>query len=78
MVKWISLLFFVCAVLSPVLCCDWLAHYDHLSNCSLSLIKLMVSRLWSSHLEQVLEVFEEYFIGAARKMIKMTLFQSLS
>uniref|UniRef100_A0A674NA89 Uncharacterized protein n=1 Tax=Takifugu rubripes TaxID=31033 RepID=A0A674NA89_TAKRU len=37
----ISLLFFMGVVLSPGLCCDWLAHFGHLSNQSLSLIRIM-------------------------------------
>lgn len=57
MVRWSSLLFFICTVRSPVLCCDWLTDYGHLSNNSLALIKLMVS---SSNLEQV---SEDSFIG---------------
>uniref|UniRef100_A0A3B5KN38 Uncharacterized protein n=1 Tax=Takifugu rubripes TaxID=31033 RepID=A0A3B5KN38_TAKRU len=41
MLKGISLLFFMGVVLSPGLCCDWLAHFGHLSNQSLSLIRIM-------------------------------------
>lgn len=51
MLKGISLLFFMGIVLAPVLCCDWLAHFGHLSNQSLSLIKTMVRPLWNSDQE---------------------------
>eukprot|EP00066_Takifugu_rubripes_P029747 XP_011619013.1 PREDICTED: uncharacterized protein LOC105419257 [Takifugu rubripes] len=51
MLKGISLLFFMGVVLSPGLCCDWLAHFGHLSNQSLSLIRIMVSPLWNSDQE---------------------------
>uniref|UniRef100_A0A665WNG7 Interferon a3-like n=1 Tax=Echeneis naucrates TaxID=173247 RepID=A0A665WNG7_ECHNA len=31
----------LCSTLSPALCCDWLRHYGHYSNMSLSLLRLM-------------------------------------
>ena len=38
-----GVLIFLLATLSPVLCCDWLRHYGHLSNKSMTLLRLMVS-----------------------------------
>uniref|UniRef100_A0A665WNK9 Interferon a3-like n=1 Tax=Echeneis naucrates TaxID=173247 RepID=A0A665WNK9_ECHNA len=37
---WTGLLV-LCSTLSPALCCDWLRHYGHYSNMSLSLLRLM-------------------------------------
>lgn len=51
MLKGISLLFFMGVVLAPVLCCDWLADFGHLSDQSLSLIKIMVSPPRNSYQE---------------------------
>lgn len=67
MLKGIALLFAIATVLSPVLCCDWLAHFGHLSHQSLSLIRIMVSPLWNSYqelLHQVAELFADDFIEA--------------
>ncbi|XP_023255101.1 interferon a3-like [Seriola lalandi dorsalis] len=44
MISWTSLLV-LCSVLSPALCCDWLRHYGHYSNISLTLIRLMGGQL---------------------------------
>uniref|UniRef100_A0A3B4VPQ9 Interferon a3-like n=1 Tax=Seriola dumerili TaxID=41447 RepID=A0A3B4VPQ9_SERDU len=44
MISWTSLLV-LCSVLSPALCCDWLRHYGHYSNISLTLIRLMAGQL---------------------------------
>lgn len=49
MLNGIALLFVLATVTSPVLCCDWLAHFGHLSHQSLSLIRIMVSPLWNSY-----------------------------
>ncbi|XP_029363833.1 interferon a3-like [Echeneis naucrates] len=40
MISWTGLLV-LCSTLSPALCCDWLRHYGHYSNMSLSLLRLM-------------------------------------
>nr|XP_046270595.1 interferon a3-like [Scatophagus argus]XP_046272377.1 interferon a3-like [Scatophagus argus] len=45
MFSWTSLLFILCSALTPALCCDWLSHYGHLSNTSLTLIRLMGGQL---------------------------------
>ncbi|XP_071319983.1 interferon a3-like isoform X2 [Trachinotus anak] len=44
MISWTGL-FILCSVLSPALCCDWLRHYGHYSNISLTLIRLMGGQL---------------------------------
>ncbi|XP_039973841.1 interferon a3-like [Xiphias gladius] len=44
MISWTGL-FVLCSVLSPALCCDWLRHYGHHSNISLTLIRLMGGQL---------------------------------
>ncbi|XP_031162789.1 interferon phi 1 [Sander lucioperca] len=36
-----GVLIFLIATLTPVLCCDWLGHYSHLSNKSMTLLRLM-------------------------------------
>uniref|UniRef100_UPI0037E97CC0 interferon a3-like n=1 Tax=Semicossyphus pulcher TaxID=241346 RepID=UPI0037E97CC0 len=36
-----SLLFVLCSVLSPALCCDWLRHFGHLSGESQNVLELM-------------------------------------
>ncbi|XP_067333881.1 interferon phi 1 [Channa argus] len=41
MTTWTGLLFFLCSILSPALCCDWFSRYSHQSNISLTLIRLM-------------------------------------
>ncbi|KAI3359466.1 hypothetical protein L3Q82_013768, partial [Scortum barcoo] len=45
MFSWTGLLFVLCGALTPVLCCDWLRHYGHISNASLTLIQLMGGQL---------------------------------
>nr|AVJ47961.1 type I interferon h [Siniperca chuatsi]AVJ47968.1 type I interferon h [Siniperca chuatsi] len=40
MFSWTGLLFVLCT-LTPALCCDWLRHYGHVSNSSLTLVQLM-------------------------------------
>uniref|UniRef100_A0A8C9YGW7 Uncharacterized protein n=1 Tax=Sander lucioperca TaxID=283035 RepID=A0A8C9YGW7_SANLU len=37
----VGVLIFLIATLTPVLCCDWLGHYSHLSNKSMTLLRLM-------------------------------------
>ncbi|XP_040918155.1 interferon a3-like [Toxotes jaculatrix] len=44
MISWTGL-FILCGVLNPALCCDWLRHYGHYSNISLTLIQLMGGEL---------------------------------
>ncbi|XP_033181988.1 interferon phi 1 [Anabas testudineus] len=41
MITCTTLLFVLCSVLTPALCCNWLKHYHHHSNNSLTLIRLM-------------------------------------
>nr|API68650.1 interferon h [Larimichthys crocea] len=42
MVNWTGVLFVLCGtLLTPALCCDWLRHYGHLSNDSLTLLQQM-------------------------------------
>ncbi|KAM9346621.1 interferon a3-like [Symphorus nematophorus] len=49
MFSWTVLLFVLCGVLpAPCLCCDWLKHYGHHSNKSLTLIRLMGDKLTKS------------------------------
>ncbi|XP_036945276.1 interferon a3-like isoform X1 [Acanthopagrus latus] len=45
MFSWTSLLFVLCSSLTPVLCCDWLTQYTHLSNTSLNHIRRMGGQL---------------------------------
>nr|QTY39053.1 IFNh [Lateolabrax japonicus] len=45
MFSWTGLLFVLCGALTPALCCDWLRHYGHLSNASMTLIQLMGGQL---------------------------------
>ncbi|XP_058509986.1 interferon a3-like [Solea solea] len=40
-----SSLLFLFTVLTPALCCDWLRHYDHYSNTSLTLVRRMVGQV---------------------------------
>ncbi|XP_070779902.1 LOW QUALITY PROTEIN: interferon phi 1 [Enoplosus armatus] len=44
MFSWTGLLFILCT-LTPALCCDWLRHYGHVSNSSLTLIQHMGGQL---------------------------------
>ncbi|XP_070703450.1 interferon a3-like [Pempheris klunzingeri] len=45
MVSGAVLLVVLCGTMSPALCCDWLRHYGHLSNSSLTLLQLMGGQL---------------------------------
>ncbi|XP_056262762.1 interferon phi 1 [Pseudoliparis swirei] len=46
MTSWTSLLIFLlCSAVTPILSCDWLRNYGHLSNTSLSLIQHMGAQL---------------------------------
>ncbi|KAM8844065.1 interferon phi 1 [Spinachia spinachia] len=46
MTSWTSVLvFLLCSAATPGLCCNWLQHYGHLSNWSLTLVQTMGDRL---------------------------------
>ncbi|XP_031735841.1 interferon phi 1 [Anarhichas minor] len=46
MTSWTRLiLVLLCSAVTPVLCCDWLRHYGHLSNISLTLVQVMGGQL---------------------------------
>ncbi|XP_074513247.1 interferon a3-like isoform X1 [Sebastes fasciatus] len=63
MINWTGLLLVLCSSLTPVLCCDWLRHYGHLSNTSLTLVQRMGGQLTE-------EMSPVYFPSKLYKRIK--------